>query len=175
MYFSIFHWIAIFVFVIISVTLVYFAYKNLNTKGFLTASFAIAILSMFCVIVTIMTIDSTMKEVKLLDVASKQVYRNESFFINGTLKNIGILKVKSCYLKVSMVDISQNRLSHGVFKNRPWFSEIFSSSEEKPQDYHVEILVSNDIEPNSIKKFAVNAKYPTYMSKIRLSYKLDCH
>ncbi len=177
-YFTILHWITLFVFLLIFILLVIVSKKETNPKIFWSMVFSSFLVTSTLSLFSMFVLDKYTKKAKLVNITHRRVLLNETIMFFGQVQNIGRFKIGHCKLEVKIVNnaLNVNDLSGSTFyKPRSGLGFLFSSKEEKPSTIIKDFVVAKNLKPGELRNFSASMPYPPYFQKADIRYKLYCH
>lgn len=178
-YFTILHWIAVFIIVILFILFLVLTLQNHDGKSsllppILTNMLAMSILSFFSIFI----LDKYTKIAQLENIVQKKILVNESFAISGQIRNTGNFQIGKCSLevKVSNGAIEKTGTDSAIFVPKSVFDSLFK---HKTEDIAVEttktFVIAEGLHPGEMRNFTVFMRYPPSFSRPYTRYELSCH
>lgn len=178
-YFTIFHWFAMIVIVLIFILIVVLTVRNNDGKTSLIPPIlaSVFILSIFTIF-AIYALDKYTKIARLENVVQKKVLINESFSISGQIRNIGKFKIGQCVLEVKMGNDSLEKIGadSAIFVPKSALDNLFNWGEGvKSVDTIKEFVIAENLHTGEVRNFTVFMRYPSSYAKPYTRYELFCH
>ena len=176
-YFTILHWIAIAILLILFVLFSAMALKQTNKKILISMLFSNFIVIAMIAILSMFVLDKYTKKARLESVTQKRILMTETFTLSGKIRNVGNFNIGKCKLEVKLVN---NAISGGDVSG----SQIFSPSgsnffslkkNDRPSTVIKEYIIAKNFKKGELKNFSIAMPYPPYFQITSLRYKLYCH
>lgn len=178
-YFTILHWIALLILLVLFVLFCVIALKQTNKKILISMLFSNFLVIIMLAVFSMLVLDKYTKIARLENVTQKRILMNESITLTGKIRNIGNFSIGKCKLEVKLVN---NALTGGnvsgssVFKPNSGFDFLFKSKENsRPSTVIQEFIIAKKFKKGELRNFSVSMKYPPYFQKPFMRYKLYCH
>jgi hypothetical protein len=177
MSFTIFHWIAIAVFVLIFLILLLISLKQDSKKMVYSMIFSALLVSILGGVVSIFVLEKYTKKAKILSYDNRRNLSTESIIFTGQIKNIGRFDIGYCEVEVKLTNNvkAMGRPKNAFFKPSNSLSDLFSSKESKPNVVKESFVVAKNIRPSEIKRFRIKMRYPPYFNNTAVKLSLNCH
>ncbi len=177
-YFTILHWITLFVFLLLFILLVIVSKKETNPKIFWSMVFSSFLVTSMLAVFSMFVLDKYTKKAKLIKITHKRVLLNETIMFFGQVQNVGKFKIGRCKLEVKMVNnaLNPNNISPKTFyAPRSGLGFLFSSKNDKPSTIIKDFIIAKNLKPGQIINFSATMPYPAYFNNADIRYKLYCH
>ncbi len=172
MYFTIWHWSAIIIGIILFFLLVIASLKEKNQKNIISMIFASFLVIITAEVFTMMAIDKYTKIATLYGVKNTRILRNETIVFTGYVKNKGDYTIGNVVLNVKLVNkghVTGNVKGGNLYKPSGLFDFFTSFGETKsykPQKVEEQFVVAKNLEPGKATSFRVQMKYPPYFKHV---------
>jgi hypothetical protein len=178
-YFTILHWFAMIIIVLLFVLAVVLTIRNHDEKSslyppILAAFFITLVFSAF----VIYGLDKYTKIARLENVVQKKVLLNESFSISGQIRNIGNFKIGTCVLEVKISNESLEKAgTEGIsFVPKSAFDNLFNWGEDSHTiDTTKEFVIAENLYKGEMRNFTIFMRYPPAYGRPYTRYELFCH
>ncbi len=177
-YFTLLHWIAIIVIVILFSLFLFLTIQNQDGKSsllppILTNILVMSILAVFSIYV----LDKYTKIARLENIVQKKILVNESFAISGQIRNIGNFQIGKCVLevKISNNSIERTGTDSAIFVPKSAFDGLFNRDKENVVETTKEFVIAENLHKGEMRNFTVFMRYPPSFSKPYTRYELFCH
>lgn len=181
-YFTIWHWSAIIVFIILFFILVVISFKETNQKNIISMIFASFLVIVTAAVFTLMAMDKYTKKATLYGVKNTRILRNETIVFTGYVKNKGDYTIGEIVLTVKLVNkghVTGNVKGGSFYKPSGLFDFISSFSDDsktyKPQKVEEDFVVATNIEPGKATYFRVQMPYPGYFKHVSHFTSISAH
>ncbi|MBP1681813.1 MAG: hypothetical protein H6Q35_2152 [Proteobacteria bacterium] len=178
-YFTILHWFAIIVIVLIFALIVALTIRNHDGKSSL---FPPILATLFIMIVfatfAIYGLDKYTKVARLENIVQKKVLINESFSISGQIRNIGNFKIGQCILEVKIANDSLEKIGtdSAIFVPKSALDNIFNWGEKSATiETTKEFVIAENLYTGEMRNFTIFMRYPPSYAKPYTRYELYCH
>ena len=177
-YFTILHWFAIVILLVLFVLFCVIALKQTNKKILISMLFSNFLVISLIAVLSMFVIDKYTKIAKLEYVTQKRILMTETFTITGKIRNIGNFSIGKCKLEVKLVN---NAISGGDVSGSQIFSpsglSFFSSKKKntRPSTIIKEFVIAKNFRKGELRNFSIAMPYPPYFQKTSMKYKLYCH
>jgi len=177
-YFTLLHWIAIIVIVMLFSLFLFLTIQNQDGKSsllppILTNILVMSILAVFSIYV----LDKYTKIARLENIVQKKILVNESFAISGQIRNIGNFQIGKCVLevKISNNSIERTGTDSAIFVPKSAFDGLFNRDKENVVETTKEFVIAENLHKGEMRNFTVFMRYPPSFSKPYTRYELFCH
>jgi len=178
-YFTILHWLTLFILLVIFVLLSIIALKQTNRKILVSMLFSNFLVITMLAVFSMFVIDKYTKKAKLENVTQSRVLLTESFVLSGQIRNIGNFKIGKCKLEVKLVNnaITSGKVNgSNIFNPISGLSELFGKKKnQKPSTIIKKFVIAKNFKSGELRNFSISMKYPPYFEKTYMRYKLHCH
>ena len=182
-YFTIVHILALVIFFVLLVLMLYLSMKEKNLKIKLGMIFSSILIVVSLSIFSMFVLDKYTKKAKIYNITHKRILQNESIMFKGKVKNVGSFEIPQCKLKVKMVSgiMGGNTLKGSDVFNpqsgiKDWLTNLGGEDEKKkkPTTIEKEFVVAKKLRPGRSKDFTVFFKYPPYFEKPYFKTEINC-
>jgi hypothetical protein len=181
-YFTIVHIIALVIFFVLMVLLIFLSLREQNKKIAAGMVFSSVLVISSMAVFSMFVLDKYTKKATLLDITHKRILHNESIMFKGKVKNVGSFEIPQCTLKIKMVsDIMGGTLKGSDVFNpqsglKDWFTNLGGEKEKnkKPTTIEQEFVIVRDLPAGKYRDFTVFMKYPPYFSKPYFKTEVSC-
>jgi len=177
-YFTILHWITLFVFLLLFVLLVIVSKKETNPKIFWSMVFSSFLVTSTLAFFSMFVLDKYTKKAKLINVSHKRVYLNETMMFFGQIKNVGHFTIGRCKLEIKLVNnaLRASGVSGKTFyAPRSGLGSLLTNKQDKPSTIVKEVTIATKLKPEELRNFSATIPYPPYFQNTDIRYKLHCH
>lgn len=175
-YFTILHWFALLILLVVFILFSVIALKQTNRKLILPMLFSNFLVVCLLAISSMFIIDKYTKVAKLENVTQERVLITEAFTLRGQIRNTGNFNIGRCKLKVKLVN---NAMTGGgvtgaqVF-SPSGFSFFARKKNERPSTIINEFIIAKNFRKGELKNFSVSMPFPPYFKNPFMNYKLYC-
>ena len=176
-YFTILHWFALLILLVLFVLLSVIALKQKNKKLLISMLFSNFLVITMLAVFSMFVLDKYTKIAKLENMTQKRILMTESLTLSGKIRNIGNFDIGKCVLEVKLVN---NAMSGGDVSGSQIFSpsgfEFFTTKKKntRPSTVLNEFIIAKNFRKGELRNFSVSMKYPPYFQKPFMNYKLYC-
>ncbi len=177
-YFTILHWITIFILLIVFILFCIIALKQTDKKILISMLFSNFLVITMIAILSMFVLDKYTKIAKLERVIQKRILISETLTLSGKIRNIGKFDIGKCTLEVKLVS---NAMSGGDVSGSQIFTPSgldffsFKKKNNKPTTVINEFIIAKNFRSGELRNFSVSMPYPPYFQKPFMNYKLYCH
>lgn len=178
-YFTILHWLTLFILLVIFVLFSIIALKQTNKKLIASMLFSNFLVITMLAVFSMFVLDKYTKKARLENVTQKRILITESLTLSGQIRNIGKFDIGKCKLEVKLVN---NAITSGevggsnIFNPTSGLGELFGKKKnQKPSTVIKEFVIAKNFKSGELRNFSVSMKYPPYFQKPYMNYKLYCH
>lgn len=170
-YLTIWHYLVIFLAVLIILIGIFLALKQEEKKIVLPMIFSILLIVILVASFTLVAVDKYTKKVQLSNVGNHRILSIEKIVYTGSVKNVGNYTIGKVTFEVKLVNKAHARgnVKPGSFFSPNGFSEFFSGGMNvlyKPQTIVKKFVVAKDLKPNRSQSFRVMFDYPPYFEQV---------
>jgi len=175
-YMTYLHWIVVAICFILFLLLVLRSLKERRRSVFWSMVFASFVVMASIAVFALFLVDKYTKQAKLLSIENHRILRTEEIGFQGQVMNEGEFLIGKCILTVKMISnpIDAKHMNKGgMFKS----GGSNNDSEEKkrhPNTIEKDFVIATELKPHEIRTFTVRMHYPSYFTRTRVIYKLDC-
>jgi len=180
-YFTIWHWTAILIALVVFFFLIIVSIKEENRKNSLSMIFASFLVVVTATVFALMALDKYTKTATLYGVKNTRILRNETIVFTGFVKNKGDYTIGEIVLKVKLVNKGHvtGNVKGGSFYKPSGMFDFFSSFGEaktyKVQKVEEEFVIARKIRPGKATSFRVQMKYPPYFKHVSQFTTISAH
>jgi len=174
-YMTYLHWIAVGACFILFLFFVIRSLKEKRRSVFWSMIFASYAISASIAVFAMFLLDQYTKKAKLLSIENHRILRTEEIGFQGQVMNEGDFMIGKCILTVKMVSNpidAQHMNKWGMFRSGGSHKHV--DEDERPRTIEKEFVIATALKPHEIRTFTVRMPYPSYFSRTRVIYKLDC-
>jgi len=182
--FNYWHYIFIFIVLLIFSAGVYVAIKQPKKKLIFPMILSVSLISMLIFGFGMVTIDKYTKVAKLYKLENKRMLSIEKIIYTGIVKNEGNHEIGKIALEIKLVNKGHatGNVKGGNFYKPSGFFDFFSGGgadllykEHKPQNIVKKFVVAKNLKPGEAKAFRVYFDYPPYFRSVSEFTKLYSH
>lgn len=181
-YFTIWHWLAVIIFVTIFVLLVIISLKEKNQNTMLSMIFASFLVIVTAAVFSMMAIDKYTKVATLFNVKNTRMLHNETIAFTGNVKNTGNYEIAKIVLTVKLVNKGHvtGNVKGGNFYRPSGIFDFFTSfgtetKQDRPQKIENEFVVARNVKPGESVFFRVQMPYPPYFQHVSQFTSVSAH
>ena len=180
-YFNIFHFLAIFVLLVLMFGLIFLIRREQNVKTLVGMIFAIFFVFVLFGILAMFVVDRYTKSVTLENVTNERILRNESIVFRGTVRNTGMASIANCDIIIKLINSPTTRddlRGENLFRPSGWslFSWLNSEKkDERPNFVEYEVSIAKNLKVKEYRNFYISMPYPPYFSKTQIITKTSCY
>ena len=178
-YFSIVHWLLIGFFIIFFIALSLLSAQAKSTSVVLGGIFASFLVTTFMGILGIVILEKYTKKGEFIKLQERRILFNETFMVNGYIKNVGRFPVNYCKVDIKIINNNRKQFSKGTFFKSGGF-DIFGGKDKKIAKPNTMEKVQYftykpALKPGYMQPFSIIMKYPGYFSGAMVIKKIYCH
>jgi uncharacterized membrane protein len=177
-YLTAWHWMTIFFFFALFVTLVIVSSREKKQKIFLSLVFASFLVTATAGVFSVFVLEKYTKKVSLEKISHKRIVRNDTIRFSGRIKNTGKYPVKKVILEIKIVNnaMQSTKLKGATLYKPSGFGEISSKGGDRKVTQILEKrVVATNLNPGISRSFSVTFDYPPYFQKPYLNHKVYAH
>ena len=176
--FNYWHYITLFVLLLIYVAGVYFARKQKVKKIRVTMISSLSVIMILIAVFSMMAVDKYTKKVQLYKFDNKRILSIEKIVYTGIVKNEGNHPIGEVTLEVKIVNKARQMSARASFFTPSGFMEFFGGGANilyKPQHLVKNFVVARDLKPGQAKSFRVYFDYPPHFRNVSQFAKVYAH
>ncbi|MDY0116591.1 MAG: DUF2393 family protein [Sulfurimonadaceae bacterium] len=182
-YLNLWHYFVIFVFVVILIGGVVFAFMQPNKKIKWPIVFSVSAATLLFGFVFLLIVDKYTKIVTLYKVENQRLLNIEKIVYTGIVRNDGKFSVGEVVFEIKLVNKGHGvrNLEPGTFfqvRNLFDFLGIGDGGADilyKPQTIKKRFVVATNLQPNATERFRVMFDYPSYFANTAQFYSVEAH
>jgi hypothetical protein len=163
------HFITIFILLILYAIGIYFSLKQDKTKVKTTLGLALSAVFIIMSAISVLAVDKYTKKVELYKFDNKRILSIEKIVYSGIVKNVGDHDIGEVTLEIKIVNKARQMGPTKSFFTPSGFKEFFGGGADilyKPQHLKKTFVVAKNLKPGQAKSFRVHFDYPPYFRNV---------
>jgi len=165
------HFIVLFIIVMLSFFGIYKAIKQDRPKLVFPMIISILIVSLLSAVFSVIVVDKYTKIVKLYKLENKRILNKEQIMYSGIVKNEGNHKIGTVKFEIKLINkgLASGNVKGGSFYKPNGLSDFFSFGENKlyrPQQIIKEFIIARNLKAGQVKSFRVYMDFPPYFTAV---------